>query len=1158
MNYLQRKAQNQNPIKMKISNGAYACMLLCSQAMAVTPSLVIPQFPLILATPLHPQVLLAIGNSQSMDGNLSGAIMTGSGALALALNSLSSSSSPTNYVVPTGFTPPVQAANGLGQAPYTVTQSGKLVDNSASRLNTAKGAVQAIINTYMQSTDFALEVYNTSGAAVYSTWVYYMSPTGSNFIFTNDNSNAANRYVNNPCYNYTLASATVLTNCLALAGFYGGTTVLSNQYMQIGASSDDPNINDVLYASSVPGVYLTYTGPTPATPFPPNFSLANYNSGNVSIAYSKSLPNIGGFSTSPTNAGFVPYSSQVIYSQRGFGYYGSQTANTGNVIVPMTTAGTTPTTTSVTNAINIFAPYLNPETNSTSTTEIKSVAVQSPAAGLLTKANSYLSALAATSGNGCPQKKYVIYISDGLPTQDLSGKLWPPLGSASATGYGVTATFNGDGSLNTTNCQALTDAVNAIKTLKTNNILTYVIGLGAGVSPTLNPQAAATLTAMAVVGGTLNYYPATDPQSLANQLNAILVAIQNGSFSTSAASISSTRLTGTTVEYQASFVSNDVPYQDWTGDLAAIVLDPITGIPSSTTLWTAKPLLNTLAAGTGWSSSRHIATWNPVSTTGVPFLWANLSTAQQIQLQPSDTKGSNRLDYLRGNTALEQRNGGTFRNRSAILGDIMDSQVLYVGAPQGSYLSTSYITFAKAQASRQAFIYVGGNDGMLHAFNATTGIEAFAFVPNAIFQNLINLTLPLYNQSHLYFVNGSPVSGDVQFSDSSWRTVVISGENGGGNSIFALDVTNPTTVGSSDTSASQAVLWEFTDADMGLSYSTPQVAQIGLANAVPSTFAVFFGNGYNSATNSAVFYAINPQTGAVIKKIDLCASVPGACNASLPQGLSSVAVGQFDGIQGVPITVVYAGDLQGNLWAIDVANTDPTLWTARLLFQSGNSQPITTPPVVTLHPNYPRNQGLFVMFGTGQLLTQNDLQDTQTQAVYGVWDKPLSSTVFTRSNLQQQTLTLVGTASSGLSVPILTSSSTAINWNSQVGWYNNLPVAGQRVVTVPDIFNGAFVTTINTPPSATCAATFSSMLLEINFKTGGATSQVLLDVYGNVTLSANVVGVGLGNTFTNSPVILGPNKSDKMVILTTHSDGTQSTTNNPNISPRKIGWWQLQ
>jgi type IV pilus assembly protein PilY1 len=162
----------------------------------------------------------------------------------------------------------------------------------------------------------------------------------------------------------------------------------------------------------------------------------------------------------------VPYAPQVMYVQRGFGYYGFQTANTGTILVPMSSAGTTPTTTSVTNASNLFLPFLKPETNSASTTEIKDSATQSPTAGLLNAANNYLASLGVTSGNGCPQKKYVILISDGLPTQDFSGYLWPPLGSTAATGYGVTATFNTDGSLNSTNDQALTDAINKINRFK--------------------------------------------------------------------------------------------------------------------------------------------------------------------------------------------------------------------------------------------------------------------------------------------------------------------------------------------------------------------------------------------------------------------------------------------------------------------------------------------------------------------------------------------------------------------------------------------------------------------------------------------------------------------------------------------------------------------
>lgn len=1134
---------------------------------ATSTTLTIPQIPLIMSNSTHPQVLIAITNSESMDGNLSGSIMTGSGALSSGLSSLNNSSSPVNYLVPSGFTPPIQGADSTGYAPYTVNVSGVLKDNSASRLNVAKAGVQAIIQAYIDTADFALEVYSTSGASVYSTWVYYMSPAGSNFSFTNSPDNDK-KYVINPCYKYSTASSTVASNCSSMASQFGASTLSNNLYMQVGASSDDPNINDVLYAgSSLAGVFLTYNGPSPSTPYPPNFSIGNYNNGSVTISYSSSLPNIGGFGTSPTNAGYVPFSKQVIYARRGFGYYGSQSATTGNILVPMTTAGANPTTTSINTAINSFLPFLQPETNSTSTTEIKSIAIQSPTAGLLSRANTYLKALGSTSGGGCPQKKYVILISDGLPTQDLNGKIWPPLGSSSATGYGITATFNSDGSLKTTNSQALTDAVNTIKTLKSNGIMTFVVGLGAGVDPTLNPTAASTLTAMAVAGGTADYYPATDPNALVTALNKIMVAIQNGAFTTSAAAVSSTHLIGGTVEFEANFVSSDAPYADWTGNLYEFFLDPTTGVPTSSYAWNAQTVLDTLVSGSGWQSNRFIATWNATSKKGIPFQWTNLSATQQSQLQPSDTLGSSRLQYLRGNTALELRNGGKFRNRSHVLGDMINSQVLYVGQPQFPYLSSSYQSFAQANAARQPMLYIGANDGMLHAFNANTGAELFAFIPNAVFSNLSVLTVPTYNLTHQFFVDGSPQSADVQYTNGTWHTILVGGENSGGQSIYALDVTSPSTL-SNETTLANSVLWEFTDSDLGMTYSTPQIAQIGSGTSSPLTFAVFFGNGYNSPNNNSVLYALDPQTGNILRKINLCSAVPSACNASLPQGLSSVAVGQGDGLQGQPASVIYAGDLQGNLWAVDITNTNPSNWTVRLLFQardaSGNPQPITTTPVVTLNPNYPAKLGLFVMFGTGELLTLSDLTDTQTQTIYGIWDKPSSSTTFTRSNLQSQTFTYIPT-SSVLSQPLITATTNTVNWNTSVGWYSDLPIPGQRVVTNPALVNGSFVTSLNTPPLGVCGAGFSSMLLEINYRTGGAFALPQIDLNGDNLFTTsdqyngmNPVGIGLSNSYANAPTLLGPNQYNNMVFLVTQSNNTQSAIFSPNNNPRKVGWWQLQ
>src|SRR6185437_13085792 len=132
--------------------------------------------------------------------------------------------------------------------------------------------------------------------------------------------------------------------------------------------------------------------------------------------------------------------------------------------------------------------------------------------------------------------------------------------------------------------------------------------------------------------------------------------------------------------------------------------------------------------------------------------------------------------------------------------------------------------FEASHANRSPVIYAGANDGMLHAFSATTGQELFAYIPNGVFANLEKLTSQFYNQQHLFYVDGSPQASDVQFSDGSWHTVLVGGERAGGNTVFALDVTNPTAI-TTEAALSSSVLWEFSDPNMGLSYSTPAIAQ---------------------------------------------------------------------------------------------------------------------------------------------------------------------------------------------------------------------------------------------------------------------------------------------------------------------------------------------
>jgi len=221
-------------------------MLVCwsSSVMAGPAPINISQVPLTVTIPAHPQILLALANSESMDGDLSGAILTGSGSIPHPL--LYPTASPVNFAIPMGFTPPVNVGDGVN-APYTVNVGGLLLDNSPSRLNVAKAGLSAVLTAYIASADFGLVDYATSGLTEFTTWVYQMSPPGG-FIFTNTIP-AVGEYVLNPCYNVNTALAIpVAQDCAALSAYYATQSIIAQQYMLVSASSDDPAVNDVLYA----------------------------------------------------------------------------------------------------------------------------------------------------------------------------------------------------------------------------------------------------------------------------------------------------------------------------------------------------------------------------------------------------------------------------------------------------------------------------------------------------------------------------------------------------------------------------------------------------------------------------------------------------------------------------------------------------------------------------------------------------------------------------------------------------------------------------------------------------------------------------------------------------------------------------------------------
>jgi type IV pilus assembly protein PilY1 len=1100
-------------------------------------------------------------------------------------------------------------------------------DNSGSRLNVAKASIASVISTYAATTDFGLMDYKVTGVQGYPTWAYYMSPPGGfTFSSTYAAPTASIQYVMNPCYN---AASTVSNDCNSmLSELQIGTPGLTltqlkgYKFMLVSARGDDPVVNDVFLSNSG-----TFTGTpvfiedgtiTPSSPYT-GFTLSDYNSGNVVMTYSNTKPKIGSSGvmyTYPTNAGYVAYTPQVMYSQRGYLWSGTANASSGNTLVPVSSAGSNPTAAQIAAYVATFTPYLAPENNLPSSDPVGAIptatynqyknaifanAGQSPIAGMLATA---LSTYGPAPTGPCPPPRYVILMTDGLPTLDLSGKTWPPLGSAAATGYGVTASFNADGSLNTTNDQALQDTITEIAALKAAGVKTFVVGMGPGVNPVLNPQAAAALTAMAVAGGTgsaspTGYFPGTSPAQVVTDLQNILniISVSNVS-SVSAAANSSTLNIGTTV-YQASYSGYSGAYRDWTGDVQAFSVNANTGAVSTTANWSAQCELDAMATGavcsgttdsgtgtgSGWSTTRLIATWNPSTGAGAPFEWGNISSAQQTELQPSDTLGQDRLDYLRGDTAEEIHNGGSdgFRDRSHLLGDIVDSAPLYIAAPAGPYITDpTYNSFVSANQNRTPMIYVGANDGMLHAFNANNGQEKFAFIPNGVFANLANLTSTTYNLAHQFFVDGSPSAGDVKFSDGTWHTVLVGGLNDGGQSIYALDVTHPALV-TTETGLASDVLWEFTDSTLGLTYSRPVLALTNVTsatNANPNGFLVFFGSGYNNSDGNDYLYAVNPQTGKLVAKINLCAAVSGACLTTIPNGLSSVVVANSGGNISQPVDTVYAGDLQGNLWKINVGNANPSSWTVTLLFQacsattcsSSNRQPITVTPAVSLAPPFPGVIGTVVYFGTGQYLGVPDQTTTQTQSFYAILDNGSGSTV-TKSQLVQQTITDVAagasTAGGGTTtVATRTVTNNSVNWTSQLGWYMNLPDSGERVVTDPRLYDGEVVFTTYVPaPGALCVGGGAAYLMAVQYSNGGAFPQPQLDINGDGKLDANdqlasganPVGIGLGSVYASAPDILSTSIPGLPVMkLTTLSSGTVMNVGERGGVAQQRSWIQIQ
>ncbi|GIX31218.1 MAG: pilus biosynthesis protein [Porticoccaceae bacterium] len=599
--------------------------------------------------------------------------------------------------------------------------------------------------------------------------------------------------------------------------------------------------------------------------------------------------------------------------------------------------------------------------------------------------------------------------------------------------------------------------------------------------------------------------------------------------------------------------------------------------------------------------ARVILTRRADDRRAVAFRYDALSGAQQALLRDPDGAGPQppgtadlgraMVAYLRGARDGELANGGMFRNRASVLGDTIASTPVYVGRPSRFYPGAdlarfpelaSYDAFRARYLNREPVVYVGANDGMLHGFRARDGREVLAYVPLAVFSNLPYYTMPAYE--HRNYVDGPLAENDVYFGNA-WHTVLVGGLGRGGQGYFALDITDPATF--AEGRAASIALWEFTDEDdpdLGFSYGRPAIVRLA-----DGRWAAIFGNGVNnnlddghaSTTGNAVVFVVDIATGELIRKLDTgvgMAQDPTGGNRS--NGILGVFPADLEEGDYV-VDRLYAADLFGNLWVFDLSSANPAQW--RSAYRAGNApvplysardpsgraQSITAAPVAIRHPL----GGALVLFGTGRYLGLGDVDDTQTQTFYGIWDRldgePVGSG---RSRLLAQTVEAVAAAGEFL---VRRVSDNALTWDDgrspvgaeeKLGWYMDLPERGERVFQRPTVRDGRLIYRTVTPSSSRCDAGGANWLMEVAALDGSRLDFPVFDLDDDGAFTAGdllqgqvVSGLRRSSEDLGSePAIVQEGDGNTEYKYYTTSDGrVQKLTENPNLN-RRVPWRQVQ
>jgi type IV pilus assembly protein PilY1 len=573
------------------------------------------------------------------------------------------------------------------------------------------------------------------------------------------------------------------------------------------------------------------------------------------------------------------------------------------------------------------------------------------------------------------------------------------------------------------------------------------------------------------------FYSADSPETLVKAFQDLTNRISSREDGASAVSSSSLQVQSDSMMFNTSFSS-----QRWDGTLRAYRVQS-DGTPEPTVAWSTDTTFNTLVNGGigshkvfAKSSSGGLVQLLPTTLTSLPAARQTELAAQAAILSATMTAPIDAADLVEW--VLGDKSNSELRRRDRLLGDLITSAPLFEGGRDYGYSVTAWTDTTKIDGKvyaqyvkdkqdtatgrpKNPTVYVGSNDGMLHAFNADTGAHRWAYMPSPAFAKLGKRADPL--AGHNWFVDGPIVTHDIH-DGTNWRTILVASTGAGARGLFALDIT---------TATSPTLLWEYfpDDDDLGYVLGEPVIAR-----AQSGEWIVAFGNGYGHPSNKAMLYVLNASTGAVLKKI-----ATGEQSTTVGNGLAAPALLYTAGKR---LSYAYAGDLLGNLWRIKLSGAGPSDWSLDFgnlpLFTATGPDSKPQPITAKVRIATDRQLGRMLLFGTGRLITQADPGSNDKQSIYGIRDRPDGAGTATRSDLTEQTI-----ASETTNLRTVSQNASPI---SGAGWYLDLDgrpsTVGERVTMAVNYMPELSLMTVSTvrPTSAAdpCGSNVTSWVMAMS------------------------------------------------------------------------------